>query len=45
MILRGINQDHTSIQIADEMGVKKWIVINDLRAMKYNKDPELKQAY
>jgi hypothetical protein len=45
MILSGINQDHTSIEIAAEMGVGKWIVLNDLRAMKYNKDPELKQAY
>jgi spore germination protein YaaH len=45
MILKGINQDHSSIEIAAEMGVMKWIVLNDLRAMKYNKDPELKQAY
>ena len=45
MILRGINQDHTSIEIAAEMGVMKWIVLHDLRTMKYNKDPELKQAY
>jgi hypothetical protein len=45
MILKGINQDHSSIEIATEMGIRKWIVLNDLRAMKYNKDPELKQAY
>jgi len=45
MILKGINQDHTSTEIATEMGVRKWIVLNDLRAMKYAKDPELKQAY
>jgi hypothetical protein len=45
MILKGINQDHSSIEIAAEMGVGKWMVLNDLRAMKYNKDPELKQAY
>ncbi|MCX6654526.1 MAG: hypothetical protein NTY03_05315 [Candidatus Bathyarchaeota archaeon] len=45
MILKGINQDYSSIEIAAEMGVRKWIVLNDLRAMKYNKDPELKQAY
>jgi hypothetical protein len=37
MILRGINQDHTSIEIAAEMGVRKWIVLSDLRAMKYNR--------
>jgi hypothetical protein len=45
MILKGINQDHSSIEIAAEMGVGKWIVLNDLRAMRYNKDTELKQAY
>ena len=45
MILKGISLDHTSIEIATEMGVAKWIVLNDLRAMKYNKDPELKQVY
>jgi hypothetical protein len=45
MILRGINQDHTSMEIAAEMGVRKWIVFNDLKAMRYHKDPGLKQAY
>jgi hypothetical protein len=45
MILRGIRQDHTSMEIAAEMGVGKWTVLNDLRAMSYSKDPELKQAY
>ena len=45
MILKGINQDHSNVEIATEMGVRKWIVLNDLRAMKYNKDPELRQAY
>jgi hypothetical protein len=45
LILKGINQDRSSLEIAAEMGVGKWIVLSDLRAMKYNKDPELKQAY
>lgn len=45
IILRGIQQDHTNIEIAAEMGVGKWTVLNDLRAMSYSKDPELKQAY
>lgn len=45
MILRGIGQDHTNIQIAAEMGVGKWTVLNDLKAMSHNRDPELKQAY
>lgn len=45
MILRGIQQDHTSIQIAEEMGVGKWTVLNDIKAMSRNRDSELKQAY
>jgi hypothetical protein len=45
MILRGIDRDLTNREIAREMGVNGWIVRNDLMAMKYNRDPELKQAY
>jgi hypothetical protein len=45
MILRGIDQDHTSTEIAAEIGVGKGRVLFDLRAMSYNNDPELKQAY
>ncbi|MDP2901410.1 MAG: hypothetical protein Q8O47_10655, partial [Candidatus Bathyarchaeota archaeon] len=45
VILRGIGLDHSTIEIAAEMGVGKWMVLNDLRAMNYSKDPELKQAY
>jgi hypothetical protein len=45
MILRGIGKDLTSLQIAEEMGIRKWVVIRDLRTMRFNRDPELKQAY
>ena len=45
MILKGIDLDHSTIEIAAEMGVRKWMVLNDLRAMNYSRDPELKQAY
>jgi len=45
IILRGIGQDHSTIEIAAEMGIRKWMVLNDLRAMNYSRDPELKQAY
>ena len=45
IILKGIGQDHSTIEIAAEIGVRKWMVLNDLRAMNYSKDPELKQAY
>ena len=45
IILKGIEKDHSTIEIAAELGVRKWMVLNDLRAMSYSKDPELKQAY
>jgi hypothetical protein len=45
LILGGIGKDHSSIEIASEMGVRKWVVMNDIRAMQRNNDPELKQAY
>ena len=45
MILKGIGQDLTNLEIATEMGVNRWIVMKDLKVMKYNRDPELKQAY
>jgi hypothetical protein len=44
MILDGIKNDLNSLEIAVKMGVDKWIVIRDLRTMKYNRDPDLKQA-
>ena len=45
MILKGISQDHSTIKIAAEIGVRKWMVLSDLKAMAYSGDPELKQAY
>jgi len=45
VILRGIGQDLTSLEIATGMSLKVGMVIRDLRAMKYHRDPELKQAY
>ena len=45
VILRGIGQDLTSLEIAAKMDVKISIVKSDLKAMKYHRDPELKQAY
>jgi hypothetical protein len=45
IILRGIQKDHTNLQIAAEMDVPKWVVLKDIRAMIYSKDPELKHAY
>ena len=45
VILGGIGQDLTNLEIATKMGVKISIIKNDLRAMKYNRDSDLKQAY
>jgi hypothetical protein len=45
VIINGINKDLNSQQIATQLGVKMGVVMRDLRAMKYNRDPELKQAY
>lgn len=45
MILKGISQDLNNLEIATQMGVNRWIVMRDLRSMKFTKDPELKQAY
>lgn len=45
MILSGIDQDLTSLEIAEKMGVKIGRIKSDLKAMKYHRDPELKQAY
>ena len=45
VILSGIGQDHSSLEIAAELGVKSWVVNSDLRAMRYHRDPELRKAY
>lgn len=45
VILEGIGQDLTNLEIATKMGVKIHMVKSDLRAMKYHRDSELKQAY
>jgi len=45
MILSGIGQDLTSLEIAKKMGVNISVVKKDLRVMKYKRDSDLKQAY
>ncbi len=44
IILEGISQDLKQSEIAAQLGVNRWVIINDLRYMRYNGDPELKQA-
>jgi hypothetical protein len=45
LILEGIDHDLNNLEIATRMGISRWVVMRDLRSMKFNRDPELKQAY
>ena len=45
VILSGIDQDLTNLEIATKMDIRIGVVKRDLKAMKYIRDPELKQAY
>ncbi len=44
IILEGIRQDLKHSEIATQLGVNRWIILNDLRFMRNNGDPELKEA-
>ena len=44
IILKGISQDLKHSEIAAQLGVNQWVIISDLKFMRYNGDPELKQA-
>jgi len=43
-ILDGINEGFAYSKIADRLGVHLWVVMSDLKRMRHNRDPELKQA-
>jgi len=43
-ILDGINEGFAYSKIADKLGVHLWVVMNDLKRMRHNRDPELKQV-
>lgn len=45
VILEGIGQDLTNVEIAAKMGVQIHVVRSDLKGMNYSRDPDLKQAY
>jgi hypothetical protein len=45
LILSGIDQDLTNLEIAAKMGVRIGLIKSDIKGMKYIKDPDLKQAY
>jgi hypothetical protein len=42
IILEGINQGLKHSEIATQLGVNRWVIVNDLKFMRNNGDPELK---
>ncbi|UCG68822.1 MAG: hypothetical protein JSV09_13650, partial [Thermoplasmata archaeon] len=42
-ILEGISQGLKHSEIATQLGVNRWVIINDLKFMRNNGDPELKE--
>lgn len=44
IILEGIRQDLKHSEIATRLGVNRWVIMNDLRYMRYNGDHGLKRA-
>jgi IS30 family transposase len=43
-ILEGTSQGLKHSEIATQLGVNRWVIINDLKFMRNNGDPELKEA-
>ena len=44
IILEGISQGLKHSEIATQLGVNRWDILNDLKLMRNNGDPELKEA-
>ena len=44
-IIDGINRGMPFSEIAAELGVHLWVVKGDIRRMRHDRDPELKEAY
>ena len=44
ILLEGISQGLKPSEIATQLGVNRWVILNDLRFMRNNGDPELKEA-
>jgi transposase len=44
VILEGVGRGVKASEIAAQMGVDRWVIINDLRLMRHNGDQELEQA-
>jgi predicted DNA-binding protein YlxM (UPF0122 family) len=44
-ILEGISKNLSYSEIAAQIGVNRWIINSDIRRMKYDRDPKLRQMY
>ena len=44
VILEGISQDSKQTDIAAQLGVSRWVIKNDIKYMRINRDSELKRA-
>jgi hypothetical protein len=44
VILEGISQDINQTEIAAQLGVSRWVIKNDIKYMRINRDSELKRA-
>jgi hypothetical protein len=44
VILEGISQDLKYKEIASQLGVNRWVILNDLKIMRKNRDPRLEEA-
>jgi hypothetical protein len=44
-IIEAIGRNMKISEIASDLKVSKWIILNDIKKMKYYKDPKLIQAY
>ena len=44
-ILEGLSRNLKTSDIASQLNVDEWVILNDIKKMKYHKDPELRQAY
>jgi len=43
-ILKGISQNLNDSEIASKLGVNRWLIQREVRSMRFNGDPRLKQA-
>ena len=44
-ILEGISKNLSYSEIAAQIGVNRWVINSDIRRMKYDRDPKLRQMY